>query len=186
MAPRRRRPRSSAGRSCAPTPWTTHWRWSAITITCSGPTRVPSPSWRNCRFRKSRPGSPADRRVRGVARRWAGSASVVRHGDEAEQRSPGEKRGGSVRDRVDTSALAVTRTVALGTSPARMAMAPDGHVLYVTVASGGVLPVDPASGTVGPLIPTSARTYDVESAVDTNANDVRPVDLATGVPRAPP
>ncbi len=98
--------------------------------------------------------------------------------------------GGNSLSIVDTSALAVTRTVALGTSPAGMAMAPDGHVLYVTVASGGVLPVDPASGTVGPLIPTGAGTYDVEFApggstawvVDTNANDVRPVDLATGTP----
>ena len=91
---------------------------------------------------------------------------------------------------MDTATLAVTRTVALGTSPAGMAMAPDGHVLFVTVATGGVLPVDPATGTVGALIPTGAGAYDVEFGpggstawvVDTNTNDVRPVDVATGAP----
>jgi predicted alpha-1,2-mannosidase len=96
--------------------------------------------------------------------------------------------GGNSLSIVDTSTLAVTRTVALGTSPAGLAMAPDGHVLYMTVASGGVLPVDPATGTVGALIATGAGTYDVEFApdgstawvVDTNANDVRPVDVPAG------
>jgi DNA-binding beta-propeller fold protein YncE len=93
---------------------------------------------------------------------------------------------------VDAVALSVTRTVALGTSPAGMAMAPDGHVLYVTVANGGVLPVDPASGTAGAFIATGAGAYDVEFAkdgatawvVDTGSNDVRPVDVATGAPGA--
>ena len=89
--------------------------------------------------------------------------------------------------------MAVTRTIPLATSPAGIAMAPDGHVLYVTAASGGVLPVDPATGAVGPLIATGAGTYDVEFArdgatawvVDAGANQVRPVDVATGA-AAPP
>ena len=87
----------------------------------------------------------------------------------------------------------LTRTVPLGTSPAGMAMAPDGHVLYVTVGTGGVLPVDPVTGAVGVLVPTGAGAYDVEFApggatawvVDTNTNDVRAVDVSTGTPGAP-
>jgi DNA-binding beta-propeller fold protein YncE len=67
-------------------------------------------------------------------------------------------------------------------------MAPDGHVLYVTVGAGGILPVEVATGTVGALIPTGAGAYDVEFTadgvsawvVDSGSNDVRPVDVASG------
>jgi YVTN family beta-propeller protein len=97
--------------------------------------------------------------------------------------------GGNSVTVIDAATLTVTRTIALGTSPAGLGIAPDGHVVYVAVGTGGVLPVDPATGAVGALIATGSGAYAVTFSsngalawvVDSNTNDVRPIDVATGV-----
>jgi predicted alpha-1,2-mannosidase len=86
------------------------------------------------------------------------------------------------------SAGAVTATVPLSSSPAGIAVSPDGSQLYVTAAGGGVLPVNTATNAVGALIATGASAYAVAFGtdgttawvVDSGTNDIRPVTVATG------
>ena len=82
----------------------------------------------------------------------------------------------------------VTATIALPSSPSGLAVSPDGTELYVTVASGGVVPVATTTNTPGALIATGAGSYAVSFStdgstawvVDSGANDVRPITVATG------
>ena len=90
---------------------------------------------------------------------------------------------------IDPASAAVTATVPLGTSPSGLAITPGGATLYATTANGGVLPVTTATNAVGSLIPTGGGAYaaavtldgTVAWVVDSNANDIRPVTVATGV-----
>jgi predicted alpha-1,2-mannosidase len=82
----------------------------------------------------------------------------------------------------------VTGTIALGSSPAGLAVSPNGSTLYVTVASGGVVPIATATNTVSALIATGGSAYAVSFStdgatawvVDSGANDIRPITVATG------
>ncbi|HJP73811.1 MAG TPA: GH92 family glycosyl hydrolase [Pseudonocardiaceae bacterium] len=82
----------------------------------------------------------------------------------------------------------VTGTIALGSSPAGLGISPNGSELYVTVANGGVVPVATATNTAGAMIATGAGAYAVSFTsdgttawvVDSGANDIRPITVATG------
>lgn len=97
--------------------------------------------------------------------------------------------GGNSVTVIDAATATVTGTIALGTSPSGLAITPNGSLLYVTAASGGILPVTTATNAVGSLIPTGAGTYAVSMTadgttawvVDSNANDIVPITVATGV-----
>jgi predicted alpha-1,2-mannosidase len=98
--------------------------------------------------------------------------------------------GGNSVTVINAASAAVTGTIALGTSPSGLAITPDGATLYVTAAGGGILPVTTATDAVGSLIPTGAGTYAVSITadgstawvVDSNANDIVPITVATGAP----
>ena len=90
---------------------------------------------------------------------------------------------------IDMATDKVTGTIPLGSSPQGEATSPDGKQIYVTVAAGGVVPVDATTGKAGALISTGAGAYAVAFSadgstawvVDSNANEVRAVDVKTGV-----
>jgi predicted alpha-1,2-mannosidase len=98
--------------------------------------------------------------------------------------------GGNSVTVIDAATATVSATIALGTSPSGLAITPDGSTLYVTAASGGILPVTTATNAIGTLIPTGAGTYAVAITadgttawvVDSNANDIVPITIATGTP----
>jgi predicted alpha-1,2-mannosidase len=96
--------------------------------------------------------------------------------------------GGNSVSVIDATTGTVTATIALGTSPSGLGITPT--TLYATTANGGILPVNTTTNAVGPLIPTGAGAYAVALTadgttawvVDSNANDIRPVTVATGAP----
>jgi predicted alpha-1,2-mannosidase len=98
--------------------------------------------------------------------------------------------GGNSVSVIDSVSGTVTATVALGTSPSGLGITPT--TLYATTANGGILPVNTTTNAVGTLIPTGAGAYAVAITadgttawvVDSNANDIRPVTVATGTPGA--